>query len=196
VFPTHTADGEENIDSALRAEYARRFGQPLASRELVAYALGVLGSPRFRARHDERLKLDYPQLPWPAEYDAFVRTAAVGEQFVAALCEPRTEACPPLCAVHGELTEAIRPSALRYVAPRRRLEQDGRALLSQVDDTWWRAAVGHHGLVASALRGRPAATLGDLLQALERAALWTAAERAADALHEQDVRVDSTRGSA
>ena len=153
---------------------------------MVAYALSVLGSPRYRLRHQEALRLDYARLPWPRDTSHFEAAVAVGRAFDAAL----HDAAPAHAEASWQLArgraadERLDSAALTFDRARGALLQSGRALLCGVAPSCWDARVGQHGLLTSALAGGPGRvrTVSDLCAALLRAALWVRAEAQADAL--------------
>lgn len=174
VFPSHDQAGRDNLAPAFSDQLARRLGRAVESRELIAYALGVLGSPGFRAAHDEQLKLDYPRLPWPCDAAHFARAVEAGELFVAALCGPAPHAEFALHAPSEALLECAR---LELHADT--LTCGGERVISGFDPAAWQAAVGQHPLARSALRGT--LTLARVVEVLARAAAWTRAEQRAEA---------------
>ena len=176
-------DGSDNVAPAVAEAFVARVGRAPRGSELVAYALGVLGSPRHRAAHDAALKQDYAWLPWPRSHAHFARALEVGGAFIAALCDPLTGP-PPLALARGLTPEtSLTTDRLTYDAPRGRVLHAGCPVLEGVDTRWWHARVGHHALVASALGvGEPTLALAALVEVLARAAVWTRAESLADAL--------------
>ncbi|MEY4508945.1 MAG: hypothetical protein RLZZ450_1067 [Pseudomonadota bacterium] len=186
VFPSRAPDGTDNVSPAIAEALGHRLGRVVTGSELVAYALSVLGSPRYRERHQEALRLDYAQLPWPRDAGHFERAVAVGLRFDAALHEraPRPSGWTWELAAGALLTDPLGSAPVGYDRARARVVQDGRVLLSGVMPASWDAQVGHHGLLRSALcaeRGVPP-TLATLCEAVARAALWASTEAEADAL--------------
>ena len=49
-------------------------------------ARAVLASPRYRAEHDEALRIDYPRIPWPADAASFERLLKVGRLLAELYC--------------------------------------------------------------------------------------------------------------
>jgi hypothetical protein len=178
VFPSHQPDGAENLSVSVATQLAARVGRVVSAHELIVYALSVLGAPRFRARQQAALQRDYARLPWPRDARHFDEAQLVGARFVSAL--NTSEAAPVRTTRLGALEGPLAPRALQYRAEARTVWSGELPVLSGVEPAWWSARVGHHALVAS-----PAAcaSLAGLEDALARAALWSEAERAADALY-------------
>jgi len=186
VFPSRAPDGTDNVAPAVVETLVQRLGRTVTGSELIAYALAVLGSPRFRLRHEEALRLDYAQLPWPRDASHFARAVALGRRFDAALHEhaPRPSTWTWELADGGALSDPLGDAPVGYDRARARVLQEGRVLLTGVTPPSWDAQVGHHSMVRAALsaeRGVPP-TLGTLCEAVARAALWASSEAEADAL--------------
>jgi hypothetical protein len=177
MFPSHRPDGEENLSPRVADELGRRVGRRVHSEELIAYALAVLGSPAYRARHQVALKLDYAHVPWPRDRQHFLQAVAIGRGFEAALHEP----APTFEGARAEGLEDGTALSMLVHCPRRELvSAAGRALLHGVSAAVYGATVGHHSFVSGAMRPG-AATLLELERALARAQAWSALEVRADA---------------
>ncbi|UCE28445.1 MAG: hypothetical protein JSW52_10170 [Candidatus Coatesbacteria bacterium] len=67
-------------------ENSPEVGQRSGSREVLYpedifyYIYGVLHSPTYRERYAEFLKLDFPRIPFPKDYESFDRLAAAGRR--------------------------------------------------------------------------------------------------------------------
>jgi hypothetical protein len=147
------------------------------SEELIAYALSVLGSPAYRARHQVALKLDYAHVPWPRDRAHFIQALAIGRAFDAALHGP----APGFTGARADdVDDALALSELLHCPRREQVSAAGRPLLHGVSAAVYAATVGHHSFVGAALR-HGAGTLADLERALARAQAWSALEAQADA---------------
>ncbi len=177
MFPSHRPDGEENLAPRIGEELARRVGRRVHSEELIAYALAVLGSPAYRARHQVALKLDYAHVPWPRDRQHFLQAVAIGRAFDAVLYEE----APRFDGERADEFEDTSPlTALAHCARREQVSVAGRPVLSGVSAAVYAATVGHHSFVNGAQRPG-AGTVLDLERALARAQAWSALEVRADA---------------
>jgi hypothetical protein len=52
----------------------------LYAEDIFYYIYGVLHSPTYRARYAEFLKLDFPRIPFPKDYESFDRLAGAGQR--------------------------------------------------------------------------------------------------------------------
>jgi hypothetical protein len=182
VFPSHLPDGRENLSPSFAAALASRLGSHVSSAALIEYVLGVLGSPRFRREHEHALKRDYARVPWPADAATFACTAAAGRAFVAALAEPTCAPLPFQIVCSRLPHEHVSAAGLTYCERARTVSQAGRILLADVEAGWWDARIGQFSFVESALSAPRGAQFSTLVGALQRAARWSRAEQASDAL--------------
>lgn len=185
VFPSRGPSGEDNLTPRVAARLALLVGRPVCAEDVIGYALAVLGSPRFRARNEAALKLDYARLPWPPDGAFFTRALAIGTRFIDALWSPPSASHPFEVATDEAEDAPLSLRALRYEATTERVVCGERPLLCAVRPAWWGAQIGHHLLRVSALaeHARPAPPkLRDLIEVLARAAAWHTAESEADAL--------------
>jgi predicted helicase len=120
LFPSHDAEGRDNLDAAFANELARHLGSAVGGEEVVLYALSVIAAPAYRERHDAWLRQDYPRLPWPVGPEAFERGVALGRRMAGLLLasarEPAGGAVPvgePVAVGHHRVhAPAARVAAL------------------------------------------------------------------------------------
>jgi hypothetical protein len=92
AFPTHDPQGRDNLAPSVARAFAERIGRPLSSADFCRYALAVLATPHYRARHEEALRIDYPRIAWPADQAQFEALCASGAELVALFCSTLPEA--------------------------------------------------------------------------------------------------------
>jgi hypothetical protein len=182
VFPSHAADGSPNLDPVLCQRIAEHVGRMPSCAEIVSYVAGVLGSPAFRAEHQEALRQDYARLPWPRDAQSFAASVAAGQRFAQLLRGEPVSA--PTLFVHGstQLTTQLRRRALRWLSPHL-LEVGEGTQIGASHGHSFRAHVGQHAIVESAYRACGHATIAALTEACARALMWGEAEAAADSAY-------------
>ncbi|HEX6245385.1 MAG TPA: type ISP restriction/modification enzyme [Polyangiales bacterium] len=186
VFPSHAADGSSNLSHPVAERIAERIGRLPHAEEVVAYAAGVLGSPRFRREYAADLARDYARLPWPHAAAAFAASVAAGQRFAALLrlddqAVGALERASNALFVRGatELGAEVPRRALRWLSPHL-LELGGTAQIGASSGSSLTACVGQQRIVESAWRGAGPATITAVLAACARALMWAEAEQAAD----------------
>jgi hypothetical protein len=179
VFPSHDPTGATNLSEAVRDAIAARIARAPGVREVLLYAGGVLGAPRYRNEHAQALRHDYPRLPWPRDEAHFFAHLRAGEQFLRALS--------PDLVIQPTLTlrtdrpphERVALRTLRWISPHQ-LELCSGTEIGARNERSFRARVGHHDLIARAYARTGSATIAEVHEACERAAMWVEAERRAD----------------
>jgi Type ISP C-terminal specificity domain len=182
VFPSHDPDGAPNLAHGVAERLGELLGAAPTPVAVIQYALGVLGSPRFRAEHQAALKLDYPSLPWPRDARAFQALSGAGQRFAALLEGPVPDVGARLTLQGSPPPAELRRTELRYL-PGGRLELAHGVELCAAPEAGLDAQVGHHRLVELAFGARASATLAEVLRASARALMWSEAEKAADAAY-------------
>lgn len=183
VFPSHDPEGAANVSASVLDGLAARIGRAPGPRELLLYAVSVLGAARFRAEHEEQLKLDYPRIPWPGDAASFDAQVAAGELFWRALtCDRVTQPTLFLRSTRAP-GERVSRHTMRWISPHQ-LELCSGTEIGARNERPFRAAVGHHDLIARAYRIDGSATIAEVHEACERSAMWAEAERAADAAYQ------------
>jgi hypothetical protein len=179
VFPSHDADGSPNLSAPVSRALAERIGCVPSVRDVLLYVVGVLGAPRYRREQAEALKRDYPRVPWPSDAAHFRAQVAAGALFWRALSEERViQPTLELCSTRAPI-ERVSRRTMRWISPHQ-LELCSGTEIGARNARSFRAAVGHHELVARAYRGDGSATIAEVVEACERGAMWVEAERAAD----------------
>jgi hypothetical protein len=179
VFPSHDAEGRENLSPHVVDGCALRIGRAPSARELVLYIAGVLGAPSYRSAHAAWLKLDYPRLPWPSTAAAFAATVSAGALFLRALEGQPVGQRTLSMRTRRAASERVSLGDLRWLSPHQ-LEVCSGTEIGAGNARPFRAAVGHHDLVARAFARDGRASIAEVHETCERAAMWVEAERAAD----------------
>ena len=183
VFPSHDSDGAPNLDARVSRVLCERIRSTPAVREVLLYVVGVLGAPSYRREHAEALKRDYPRVPWPIDAAHFRAHVHAGELFWRVLSQERVSQPTLVVCSTRRASERVSRRTLRWISPRQ-LELCSGTEIGARNARPFRAAVGHHELVARAYRSEESATIAAVHEACERGAMWVEAERAADAAYQ------------
>jgi hypothetical protein len=179
VFPSHDAEGAPNLSRTFEDALAQRIGRVPEVRDVLLYLGGVLGAPRYREEQSAALKLDYPWIPWPSDDVAFRARVAAGALFLRALSAQAVSSPTLTLCTQRDPSERVSRSTLRWLSPYQ-LELCSGTEIGARNARPFRAAIGHHELVARAYRFDDSATIAEVHEACERSAMWVEAERAAD----------------
>ena len=127
--------------------------------EFAHYALAVLASPSYRARHDAALHIDYPRIAPPRDRVEFDRLRIRGCALAALFCDPlnSSEANPTSGATLGQVTIDVQRAELRL----------GKEVLATLSQGALELRIGQHRPVQGFLRAHAKALLDvALLRAL------------------------------
>jgi hypothetical protein len=86
AFPTKDPRGRDNLEAGVAARLSHLAGRAVDARAFVHYALAVLAAPRYRARFDAELHVDYPRVPLPPDAATFDAIGRAGAALAALLC--------------------------------------------------------------------------------------------------------------
>ena len=120
-----------NLSPTFIAELTAIIGVASEPESIFHYAYAVFHAPSYRERYAPFLKIDFPRLPFPQDFDSFQALAKIGEKLVALhLMEAseldRSEIKFP---VHGDHVVKKMRVAERYLPPAPN-EQNGRVHLN------------------------------------------------------------------
>jgi predicted helicase len=71
-----------NFTSEFLEALKESLGSEPASEEIFHYIYAVLYSPTYRKRYQEFLKIDFPRIPLPSDYDVFKELSNLGKELV------------------------------------------------------------------------------------------------------------------
>jgi len=69
-----------NINSEVFGKLCETSGKELTPEEIFYYIYAVLYSPTYRKRYQEFLKIDFPRIPMPPNYDIFIEFSNLGRE--------------------------------------------------------------------------------------------------------------------
>lgn len=77
------AGREPNLHIRLLPALVAQYAAPVTPEEIFDYLYGVLNAPGYQAEAESLLQVDFPRIPFAADYDAFCRMAERGRRLVA-----------------------------------------------------------------------------------------------------------------
>jgi len=139
AFPTCDPEGRDNLAPVVAVAFATRVGRAVCAADFARYALAVLASPHYRARHEDALRVDYPRIPPPRDAAHFHALCGAGERLVALFCDPLATGPserPVADAACEELASDVRDTSHAdfTVGHHRVLSENTRPLLRQSSD--------------------------------------------------------------
>jgi hypothetical protein len=143
MFPSHDPSGAVNLSPAVRDLFARLGAEDPAL--VIAYALGLLCSARYRSERGDALRGDYPRILVPPDRATLEAFAEAGRGYVEALCGPAPEAPPPPQArdILLACVDRVPWASLRHCPDSGEVRVDGACVIEGVSHEVWEASVGH-----------------------------------------------------
>jgi len=77
-----SAIGAERMENSPRVGQRSNNPDVIYPEDIFYYIYAVLHSPTYRERYADFLKIDFPRIPLPEDYDSFDRLAAIGQELV------------------------------------------------------------------------------------------------------------------
>jgi len=96
-----------NIDKVLYEKLNKTYKKKLTPEEILYYIYAVFYSNIYRTKYIEFLKIDFPRVPFAADYNVFNKMAKLGNQLVDLHLMESTLLGKPVSKYHGEGTERI-----------------------------------------------------------------------------------------
>ena len=78
-----SAVGAKDLENSPEVGMRSGSREVLYPEDIFYYIYGVLHSPTYRTRYAEFLKIDFPRIPLPKDYESFYKLAAAGEKLAA-----------------------------------------------------------------------------------------------------------------
>jgi predicted helicase len=73
---------EPNIDKKVYQTLNKTYGREITPEEILYYIYAVFYSNVYREKYADFLKIDFPRVPFPADYKVFSKMAALGNELV------------------------------------------------------------------------------------------------------------------
>ena len=71
-----------NFTPAFLQAIKESFGKEPAPEEMFSYIYAILYSPTYRKRYEEFLKIDFPRIPLPSNYEHFQKLSKLGQELI------------------------------------------------------------------------------------------------------------------
>jgi len=104
LFNQHQTEKEPNIPVAISEKLAVAYGQKPAPEEILYYIYGVFYSNIYRETYAEYLKIDFPRVPFTADYNLFKKLADLGKQLTDLHLLKSQTLDPPVAKYQGRGT--------------------------------------------------------------------------------------------
>lgn len=146
-----------NLNPAVMAALAAAYGQQPTPEQVFHYVYAVLYAPSYRSKYAEFLKMDFPRIPFTADFKLFQQLAALGEKLVALHLLKSPELDPPLCRFEGEGDNRVgkdRKCGLRYEQEAQRVWINATQFFAPVPEEVWNYQIGGYQVCEKWLKDR------------------------------------------
>ncbi len=91
-----------NISTSLLDQIKKSYKKTPSPEQILFYVYAVLYSKKYRVKYEEFLKMDFPRIPFTAEYPLFLKTAQYGQRLVDLHLLKASELDPPTARFQGQ----------------------------------------------------------------------------------------------
>jgi predicted helicase len=141
----------QNLSADFRAFLDARYEHHYTPEEILGYIYAVLHAPSYRTRYAEFLRIDFPQIPFPATADDFEKLSVLGWGLVQAHLLrglPRQG----LAAYHGKGDHAV--EAVRYSPAEQAIAINKTQCFKPVPQAVWDFHIGGYQVLDKYLKSR------------------------------------------
>lgn len=131
--------------------------QSFTPEDLFHYIYAVLYAPSYREQYAEFLRIDFPRLPFPADFTLFLEMAALGRRLAQLHLLRSAELDPPLARFEGQGDNRVAKSereGFGYDAQRQRLHINSTQFFEPVPPEVWEYPIGGYTVCQKWLKDR------------------------------------------
>jgi predicted helicase len=152
-----------NLSPLLVEALEKAFKKEAAPEEIFHYIYAVLYAPAYREKYAQFLKMDFPRIPFTADFALFKKIGKLGERLCALHLLKSKELDPPSCRFDGEGDNSVakgRNAGLRYDLKGQRLYINATQYFAPVPEDVWKYHVGGYQVCEKWLKDRKERGLG------------------------------------
>ena len=148
---------QPNLNPALLSALAGAYGKQPTPEEIFHYVYSVLYAPAYREKYTEFLRMDFPRVPFTANFELFGRLAALGDRLTALHLLNSPELDPPACRFEGQGEGRVgrgKQDGLHYVPAEERVYINAGQYFAPVPARVWAYQVGGYQVCEKWLKDR------------------------------------------
>ncbi len=159
MFVEDKAQGRRpNLKAGVLESLAQACGQPVTPEQVFHYIYAVLYAPTYREKYADFLRLDFPRIPFTADFARFTELAALGERLVDLHLLRSVELDPPLAKFEGQGENKV--VKVRYDAATERVYINPDQYFAPVPQEVWKYPIGGYQVCEKWLKDRQDRTFG------------------------------------
>ena len=148
----YKSDKKPNIDSKIFDILKNVFGKNTKPEDVFFYIYSILYSNIFRHKYQEFLKIDFPKIPFTANYDLFKQLAELGEQLVNLHLLKTSQLSNPISKFHGG--NGNRVEKREYEEKEKRVYINNQQYFENIDPEVWNYFIGGYQVLDKWLKDR------------------------------------------
>ncbi|MCD6416439.1 MAG: N-6 DNA methylase [Planctomycetes bacterium] len=152
-----SAERAPNLNTHALAALKDAYGREPSPEEIFHYVYAVLYAPAYREKYAEFLKIDFPRIPFTADYGLFEKLAALGSRLAQLHLLSSGELDPPLARFHGEGDDRVartKGKGFRYEAEDERVYINADQHFAPVPRDLWEYRIGGYQVLHKWLKDR------------------------------------------
>lgn len=130
----------------------RVLGAEVKAEEIFCYIYGMLYSPAYRKRYDEFLRIDFPRIPIPKDYEVFKKMSMLGKELVDLHLLRHKALGKPEVAFPVDGSNQV--EKVRYDKKNRRVYFNKEQCFEGVSEEVWECRIGARQVVQKYLKDR------------------------------------------
>jgi len=81
-IPSKDGTARSNIREEFKNALEKTYGKTIDPKRVLCYVYAILHSKRYRTKFDPFLRIDFPRIPFPSEYQLFTQLSQLGQNLV------------------------------------------------------------------------------------------------------------------
>ena len=146
-----------NLDPKIVAALTAAYGEEPAPEDIFHYIYAVLYADTYREKYAEFLKIDFPRIPFTADFELFQTLAALGKRLVGLHLLRSEELDPPTARFQGQGDSRVartKSQGFRYEPEEERVYVNKTQYFEPVPLELWEYQIGGYQVLAKWLKDR------------------------------------------
>ncbi|MFH1250829.1 MAG: type ISP restriction/modification enzyme, partial [bacterium] len=160
IFNQHQTEKEPNIPQSIFEKLSSCYGQKPTPEDILYYTYGVFYSNIYRETYAEFLKIDFPRVPFTADYDLFKKMAELGKE-LADLHLLKSPALSPPVAKYQGTGDNDRIEKVNYKEDEQRIYINKDKYLEGITPEVWNYHIGGYQVLYKYLKDRKTRMMDD-----------------------------------
>ena len=160
LFNQHQAEKEPNIPPALFDKLSFHYGKKPTPEDILYYIYGVFYSNIYRETYAEFLKIDFPRVPFTADYDLFKKMGELGKE-LADLHLLKSPALNPPVAKYQGSSDNDRVEKIAYKEDEQRIYINEDKYFEGIAPKVWNYHIGGYQVLNKYLKARKGRNMDD-----------------------------------